>query len=46
MKEPTHKKVYTKPEIILEMDLETRAGSTIELFAPIEEPSADVNITP
>jgi hypothetical protein len=40
------KKSYTKPEIIFEMDLETRAGSTIELIAPLEDPNPDLDIEP
>ena len=31
MKENKNKKLYTKPEIIHEMELETRAGSNPEL---------------
>lgn len=45
MNQPT-KKPYTKPEIIFEMDLETRAGSTIELIAPLEDPNLDLEIHP
>jgi len=39
------KKTYVKPEIIFEMELETRAGSVIELL-PVEEPNLDLNIEP
>ena len=45
MPEPD-KKPYEKPEIIFEMDLETRAGSTIELLAPLDDPTADLDLTP
>ena len=45
MQEPT-KKPYSKPEIILEMELETRAGSTIELIVPLDDPNADLELNP
>ena len=44
--EETTRKPYAKPEIIFEMDLETRAGSTIELIAPLEDPNLDLEIKP
>ena len=41
------KKPYTKPEVIHEIDLEVRAGSTVELLVPIPgDPDPEAGVEP